>query len=272
MISLPHSGEVADRRPAMSGHQTAECDLCGVRLRVGESASVPCFGAWYVCETCRSNEELFTSLDLGKVTHLIFEFDGVILDSLPGRKRVWQDCLVRYNVSRNASARILENLSNGKAGMEIVADAGLETWLCELLRSQNDRIWAKNKTSLDFFPGVVPALAKLAGTYTIGITTSSNRDYVSEMLKKNGVLGHISAIAAGDDIAHSRPHVETLEYLLNRMPFQRRQAILIGGSEAVLRLARNGGIPFIPFGTDPQARAKTHVGVDNWTQLLALLT
>lgn len=144
---------------------------------------------------------------------ILFDFDGVLLDSEPIHFACWRDVLAPFGISMDwesdrdqcvgvADYQMLEYLG-GRAVPPIPAE----------------RLWRQyaRKNAL-FVERVgadppVPAdtrrlLAELDHTHKLAVVSSSARAEVEPLLKAAGLRGHFRALVCGDDVSRHKPDPE----------------------------------------------------------------
>jgi pyrophosphatase PpaX len=81
----------------------------------------------------------------------------------------------------------------------------------------------------------------------LALISSSSHENIDHLLEKHKLSDLFSAVVAGDDITHHKPHPEPLEKALALLGANKQDAIMIGDSDKDLGAANNTGIDSILF-------------------------
>ncbi len=139
---------------------------------------------------------------------IIFDLDGLMVDSEPLAEWAWNRVLGRYG-QRLDSQTMLDIL-----GLRVVDSARL---ICERFRlpispqqaaDERDRLFLDAvPTRLRPCPGLYPLLDELADErgLPLGIATSGHRRYVTLALGTLAIESFFQAIATGDEVARGKP-------------------------------------------------------------------
>ncbi|MCK4316485.1 MAG: HAD family phosphatase, partial [Anaerolineae bacterium] len=138
---------------------------------------------------------------------IIFDLDGLMVDSEPLAQWAWNRVLARYG-HRLDSQTMLDIL-----GLRVVDSARL---ICERFRlptspqqaaDERDRLFLDAvPTRLRPCPGLYPLLDELAERgLPLGIATSGHRRYVTLALGTLAIESFFQAIATGDEVARGKP-------------------------------------------------------------------
>jgi mannitol-1-/sugar-/sorbitol-6-phosphatase len=190
------------------------------------------------------------------VQGILFDLDGVLIDSTAGVTRVWRDWGIRHGLDPDQTA----HAAHGRRAIDTVRllapQLDAEAELKDLERRE-----IADSYDVTVFPGAANLLASLHPCRW-AIVTSGTRDLATHRLAVAGL--HIPELMiTGNDIQHGKPHPE---------PYQRGAALLglpPGACIAVedapngIRSALDSGMPVLAVPTTYPA--------DELTQATALL-
>ncbi len=177
---------------------------------------------------------------------LIFDFDGLILDTETPEMLLWEQ---RFAAAGGAFDR--------KAYQSIIGswesdgyDPGLE--LAKLLKngaSPDKLLWEVRNEAVGFInqqpplPGVdrVIDTARKLG-YRLGVGSSSPRDWVVGHLKRLNLFGFFDAVVTFDDVSQSKPSPEIFLKVLHLLDVGAAQALVLEDSHNGILAARRAGI------------------------------
>lgn len=106
----------------------------------------------------------------------------------------------------------------------------------------------KELPQVELYPDALEVLQKLhSDGYKLALITTSHRGNVEHLLKSHSIDHFFSAIVAGDEVEHHKPHPEPLEKGLELLGGDKASAIMIGDTDKDVGAANNLGIDSILF-------------------------
>jgi HAD superfamily hydrolase (TIGR01509 family) len=143
---------------------------------------------------------------LARAHHVVFDLDGVIVDSEPTHERATAEYLAGIGVTLDPAlatamlGRRVRDLTDTVAAQAGVppeeAFAGREAVFWRLLEQD----------PLRPMPGLRPALARLtAAGLRLAVASSGTRAYVAHVLDRLGVVGAFAAVVSGEEVADGKP-------------------------------------------------------------------
>lgn len=179
------------------------------------------------------------------ITALIFDFDGLILDTEISAYQSWQEFYQSYNrllpleewakcigTGNNAfdPHAYLESLIGQDIPPDSIKEKRLQRHL-ELIAQQS------------VLPGVEEYIAVAhARGMKIAVASSSPRSWVVQHLTRLGLLDKFEAMKFGDEVMHKKPHPELYLAALDLLGVRPEQAIALEDSPNGVRAAKNAGI------------------------------
>lgn len=166
---------------------------------------------------------------------VIFDMDGVLVDTSPCHARAFADLWQRYGVDGPAYASIA-----GRPTREVVAayTAAIEEWT----EFKQSRAREYIRTEPLAFPDVLPCLEALrrAGI-GMGVATGASRENAYLTLSIAGIEPFFQYVLTADDIRHGKPHPEI--YLRATGLAYPARSIVVEDSVAGLASAAAAGVP-----------------------------
>ena len=137
---------------------------------------------------------------------IIFDFDGVIVDSHLAHKRAWERFLA--SVGKKVSEEDLEFVLDGRKREEI-----LRHFLGEL---NEDQLRTSGQQKEQFFRGEAANVRTIEGVQhlldelrqaeiALGVASSGSRSRVDSLLKQLELRKHFRAIVTGDEVPQGKP-------------------------------------------------------------------
>ncbi len=176
---------------------------------------------------------------------LIFDFDGLILDTETALLRSWEEIYAEYGItiSRVEWASLLGTSTDLPAAYEIIEKHIGEPIDRESIRTRRMQRELELLKSEEVMPGVVDIIAKARERgLRLGIASSSDRKWVIDHLMKLGLHAQFESIRCADDVSHTKPSPELYLAVLRDMGLQPHQAIVFEDSFHGVEAAIAAGI------------------------------
>jgi beta-phosphoglucomutase len=189
------------------------------------------------------------SMNSTDIQAVLFDFDGVLVDSEPIHFAAWQDALRPLGVEIRAEDFLQRFIGlEDKEAVRLVAEEQVPPRPLEELWPAFDakqRIFADRSQQMPLVPqqtrDVIHDL-KRAG-YKVAVVTSSSRAEVLPLLKKAGIGGALDGAVFADDVTRKKPHPEP--YLKAKHLLQAERALVMEDSDAGQTAARAAGCEVI---------------------------
>ena len=177
---------------------------------------------------------------------LIFDFDGVILDTETPDFQTWE-AVFREHGARlerpvwsaligrgRGSSFDMRNHLEGLSGMSV-------DW--ETVKAERRRRYLERIASSALLPGVTDYIhdAKRRGL-KLGVASSSSREWVEGHLRSREILDCFDCIRCGDDVSATKPDPEVYLSALERMDTRADEAFAIEDSPVGIAAARAAGL------------------------------
>ena len=176
---------------------------------------------------------------------LVFDFDGVIIDTETPDFATWQDVFREHGVELDRSLwteligwgtgdfDIYGHLEN-MAGMEVDRDA---------IRSRKRRLYLARVDSSPLLLGVLDYIlaAKQMGL-KLGVASSSSRTWVAGHLATRDLSRHFDSVKGSEDVAHVKPDPELYLSSLARLGTRADRSIAIEDSPPGVASAQAAGL------------------------------
>jgi beta-phosphoglucomutase len=179
---------------------------------------------------------------------IIFDFDGVLVDSEPIHHQCWVEILSPYGVTLD-----WETYSKNCIG---ISDHAMLTTLCEKVGPplEFDKLWSDYPRKKELFrermlhvnaitADVRKLIDDLRPTYKLAVVTSSGRREVEPILAASGILESLDTVVYGDDVKNLKPAPDPYLRAVERLGVSR--ALAIEDSQAGIASARAAGLDVI---------------------------
>ncbi len=139
---------------------------------------------------------------------VLFDLDGVLLNSMPYHVEAWRRVFARRGVSlRPEEVYSREGTRTSELARQLLQDHGLELSEEEILRLIDEKSKTYNEISrAEIMPGAVELLEELKRRRILtAIVTSTFRENLERILPRE-FLRQFEAIVAGEDVSIGKPH------------------------------------------------------------------
>ena len=172
---------------------------------------------------------------------VLFDYDGVIADSLQHNVEICRECGVRlgfHSFPPLDDVRNMDNMTFEDLGslMGLTKDETEAFTRCvfERLTSRVDK--------LSVFPGIQELLKVLSKTHILAIVTTNTEDSVLNFLEKNGLSDYISSVSGGN---RSGSKSDRTVELIKKFGVQKDRVYLIGDTVSDISEAKKAGVKSI---------------------------
>lgn len=210
------------------------------------------------------------------LTVAVFDFDGVIADSMPAQARAWRqavEAVISDATERQAAQAAIErNLFLGCAGEQMFQGLELDSEIKRAMRMHKDTLWTAEQRDVPVFPDVVAVVSDLKDRYTLAIATSAARGYVEYVLAREGLL-NLFHIFTNEDVAHPKPAPDLLTLIMSTFNTTGECVFMVGDTNADYIMAKNAGCRFMHFASNEQATLDgvSEIVIRDWMELRGAL-
>ena len=210
--------------------------------------------------------------ELGSKTAVIFDMDGVVIDSEPLHERASQRVFSAYGIELDNS--VFEPFK-GKTDRDIVTFLKEEhdiqgASVDELLQQKRDS-YAAFIDELNPIPGAISFIQQVAISYRLALTTSASRRNQELAFQKFNLYPFFETVITSNDITHPKPHPEPYQVTVSQLGLTPEECVVIEDSTNGVRSASAAGCIVIGITTsfdEPTLReAGAHIVIDSYDQL-----
>lgn len=139
---------------------------------------------------------------------VIFDFDGVVGDTMHDNCVAWQQSFARYGYDLpSAEYYKMEGMGRYQIAEHIVAGNNMDRTLVEDIVTFKEDYYKQNNT-FRLYEGVEDIFGFLAAkSIPVAIVTGASRTRITEHLDK-GIAAGLAALITADDVTHTKPHPE----------------------------------------------------------------
>src|ERR1035437_4007107 len=175
---------------------------------------------------------------------ILFDFDGVLLDSEPVHWACWSEVLASVGVTvkwefyrehcigvdNREMLRMIATRSDPPRDWE-------ELWA--LYPAKKELFRARMALSPPFEPSLAGFLGRLHGAYKLAVVSSSSTTEIAPILVAGGIRQYFDALVGGEDVKHHKPAPDP--YLLAAQRLGVRAALVVEDSDPGMASGRAAG-------------------------------
>ncbi len=189
-----------------------------------------------------------------KLRGIVFDMDGVVIDSHPAHRFAWKSFL--QSAGRQTSDEELDFILDGRKREEILRYFFGELPPERMLEYGNrkDEMLRKNGDSVRPIPGVADFLSQLSGMgVSAALATSAGRQRTYGTLEQLNLLHCFAAIVTGDEVALGKPDPAIYRLAADRMGERPEHLLAVEDAVSGVRSARSAGMRCIGVSTVQRA-------------------
>jgi beta-phosphoglucomutase len=183
------------------------------------------------------------------VKGILFDFDGVILDSMKYHFQAWRKALAQYAVEIDRQFfNLLEGQGINGVGASLLRETGLKSALLPQITA--NKIHHFNRIfQVEFYDGFVPFLEYLAKhALKLGIVTGGMRTRIEQVV--NAYLpGYFHAVVTAEDVSYTKPHPEPYLKGAEKLTLKPEQCLVIENAPLGITAAKKAGMTVLAIQT-----------------------
>jgi beta-phosphoglucomutase-like phosphatase (HAD superfamily) len=194
---------------------------------------------------------------------VVFDMDGVLIDSHPAHLAAWQEFLrsVGVHAPHSELSFILEGRTRGEILRHFLGELP-EAELSQLGR-RKDEIFRALESSIGSFPGVLRFLKELErlGIYC-GIATSASEIRTASTIERLGLGGVFDTVITAADVVAGKPHPHVYQLACQKMSVPPSRALAFDDAPAGVLAARMAGLRCVGVSANAMTQALLEAGAE----------
>ena len=187
----------------------------------------------------------------GPLKAVIFDLDGVVLNSMPSHVAAWQAAFAEVGAYREADfffrnegsldwEKLRDTFDGQPFGPEIFEN---------LLTRQREIYLSRYASGVGVYPKIPGILDQLAQAgLRLALVTSSARQVLQKELA-DWLSGYFNPLITGDLVSKSKPHPEPYLKALEDLGIAPHEAVVVENAPAGIESARRAGLPCVALST-----------------------
>ncbi len=183
---------------------------------------------------------------MAAVKGVLFDLDGVLLDSMAWHVKAWQEIFSRMGVEIEAEFIYLHEGALERSTLsDILAEQGCPNSpqaIEELLRRQVEHFTASYSELVKPYPQAASVLKRLAEAgQRLALVTSSSWPVVEKSVPAE-ILEPFDVVITSDKVSNFKPHPEPYATALDRLSLAPKEAVAVENAPAGIRSAKGAGL------------------------------
>ena len=176
-----------------------------------------------------------------KIKLILFDFDGVLVNSEPFYFNTWKKLLANYNINFSSLDLV------GKNNIQFLSQFGFNESEIESLKKQKYLLENEffNTAKLDY--ELFELIKFLSTSYKLSIVSNNSKTNISNYLSNNLCVSYFEAIVSNEDKISPKPSPEGYLKALNFFGFNKENALIVEDSQIGIEAAENALIDFVQF-------------------------
>lgn len=206
---------------------------------------------------------------------VIFDMDGVIVDSEPRHERAYLEVVRRLGYGETHGLRFENYIgrSDKELWIDFIELHKPTLTLEQLLALKRQRVLEILRLEQPLFEGLPDLIRKLSLRYKLGLASGSERPIIEEVLRIDGLSRYFQAVVSGSEVAHGKPAPDIFLRTAELLRVAPEACWVVEDSKPGIAAARAAGMKAIAISnTHPAAELidATHV-VSTYQEISCLL-
>ena len=210
---------------------------------------------------------------------IIFDFDGVILDSENSHFIAFNEGLKNLNINISEDEYYSKYISLDDRGVitNVVNDKNISVTneqIDMIIKNKNDYFESRLIDNSKLFPGVEELIIQLSKNFVLSIGSGANRSEIIKTLKNNNIHDYFEIIVSANEVNNPKPKAEEIVLENINTDFNINEIIVIEDSPGGIEAAKSAGLKCIAITNtfDNKQLRKADIIVSNYEDILKYLT
>ncbi|MGH7787108.1 MAG: HAD family hydrolase [Candidatus Binatia bacterium] len=181
---------------------------------------------------------------------VIFDFDGVIIDSEPLQHRAYNLALQPFGVSVDRAEYAREWIAAGRGPEHAVRTYGLSISPTELRRLKDPLYHQLLRDEITLVPGAAAAVERLSAALPIVLATNSSAADTGYALERFDLRRYFTAVVTREQYEGAKPLPDAFRTAAERLGLPPRRCVVIEDAWKGVQAANAAGCPCIAFPHD----------------------
>jgi beta-phosphoglucomutase len=173
---------------------------------------------------------------------VIFDFDGVLADTMQDNFRAWQRAFAEHSIAIAAEAYFpLEGMGRRSIAETLCRRYGAPLSLAPAIAERKDRLYLAD-AKFHLYQGVPELIHGLRnGGLRIGLVTGASRERLEGSLGMN-LRAEFSCLVSSDDVTATKPHPESYTRALDALGERADRSVAVENAPLGITAAKEAGL------------------------------
>lgn len=185
---------------------------------------------------------------------MIFDFDGVLVNSEPLHFRALRDSLAPEGILIDSTEYLRNYVAyDDRGAIRLALEQHGRPWDAvnvEIVADRKARMFGELKKEIPFFPGARELVRDLQREMPLAIASGARHSEIEDLLEQGGLRDAFSAVVGADDVQRTKPHPDPyLEALRLLQPsaagLEARDCVVLEDTPVGIAAARAAGMTVI---------------------------
>lgn len=190
------------------------------------------------------------SINLASVKAILFDFDGVLGNSIEDNRKAWSYAFSKYELQFDElKYYLLEGKKSDEIIMGLLTEIGVADRVNykEILAIKSE--YYKNNNSFAYYPGTKELLLKLENKkIKHGVVSGGSKKRINSF-PSNALIQHMEVIISGEDVENSKPNPEPYLKAANELNIDPRECLVIENAPLGITAAKKAKMQCIALCT-----------------------
>ncbi|MBN2279776.1 MAG: HAD family phosphatase [Candidatus Marinimicrobia bacterium] len=184
-------------------------------------------------------------MDLGKIRAVVFDFDGVVVNSEPFYENAISEVFQENHISIPQQDWCdFKGMADKEFFPLMISRYGFKGDIQKLEKDIYDRMKQK-LVALDYIPGFKDFFDHIRKQYAFGLVTSTSRNHINWLTENTRIKDLFPLKVTATDVVHTKPHPEPYTRMARLLQLQPEKIIVIEDSINGLKAAQEAGMTTI---------------------------
>ena len=177
---------------------------------------------------------------------MIFDLDGVIIDSEPLHKRAWKAVFEEKGIFLK-DEEMAESIGTTDHSLlkKIIRENDLEPDFRKWYEKKRERYRTLLRNNLKVFPGATSLIKKLSRKYSLALASSAWLENIRFVLNRLELIKYFKVIIGRDDVENHKPNPDIYLLTAERLGLPCDKCVVIEDSLVGIRAAKKAGMKCI---------------------------
>lgn len=182
----------------------------------------------------------------GKKKALIFDMDGVLVDSEPFHFEAHRRALKPFGIELTKEDYFQSGISGGNKHLyEVIGEKYNIAIDFELAKKIKKQEYGELINEIKIIGGVKDVLEKFRGKYRMAIASTTHMDYIHKTLQKVGIENYFEAFSSAKELEHGKPFPDVYLDAIKKLNTSPINCVAVEDSENGIEAAKRAGIKCI---------------------------